>query len=107
MRLFQATCLASAIGGAIAGSASCYTYGLVWVIGGFLLGGFGGVLSFLVLTCLCAFLVYVTGTESAGHKKNSAQQAIVGITLGITVLSPFVSIAAAMGIMAVLKNLFN
>ena len=107
MRLFQATCLASATGGAIAGSVSCYTYGLVWVLGGLLLGGFGGVLSFLVLTCLSALLVHLTGTASAGDKKNSAQQAIVGITMGITVLSPFVSIAAAMGIMAVLRDLFN
>jgi hypothetical protein len=107
MRLFQATCLASAVGGAIAGSISCYAYGLVWVLGGLLLGGFGGVLSFLVLTSLCALLVHVTGTKSAGEKKNSVQQAIVGITLGITVLSPFVSVAAAIGIMAVLKNLFN
>ena len=56
-----------------------------------------GVLSFLVLTSLCALLVHVTGTKSAGEKKNSVQQAIVGITLGITVLSPFVSVAAAIG----------
>lgn len=106
MRLFQTICLASAVGGALAGSVSCYSYGLVWVLGGFLLGGFGGVLSFLIMTCLGALLVHITGTHSAGEKKNAVQQAVVGITLGITVLSPFVSVAAAIGIMAVLKNLF-
>lgn len=106
MRLFQATCLASAAGGAIAGSVSCYSYGLVWMLGGFLLGGLGGLLSFLLITCFCTFLAHITGTKGAGPEKNGVQHAVVGITLGITVLSPFLSIAAAIGIMSILRNLF-
>ncbi|MCH2183767.1 MAG: hypothetical protein MK108_17350 [Mariniblastus sp.] len=106
MRLFQASCLASAAGGAIAGSGSCYSYGLAWMLGGFLLGGFSGVLSFLLLIGLSCLLSVSTGTNVAGDQKNNFQHAVVGITLGITVLAPFLSIAAAMGLMVFLRNLF-
>ncbi len=107
MRIFQASCLASAAGGAIGGGISSYSYGVVWILGGFLMGGFGGVLSFLLIIGLCSWLASVTGAASDVEGKNNAQHAVAGVTLGLTVLAPFLSIAVAMGLMALLRNMFN
>ena len=107
MRIFQASCLASAVGGAIGGAISSYSYGAVWILGGFLMGGFSGVLSFLLIICLCSWLASVTKAASDAEEKNNAQHAVAGITLGLAVLAPFLSIAAAMGLMVLLRNMFN
>ena len=109
MRLFQASCLASAFGGAIAGSASCFSLGLAWMLGGFLMGGFAGVLCFLLIIGIAYLLSLSTGSngmDGAAAEMNHFQHAIVGITLGLTVLAPFLSIAASMGLMAFLRQLF-
>ena len=108
MKLFQASCFASAVGGAIGGSISGYSEGIAWAFGGFLLGGCLGVLSFFFITMCCSLLVSTSGTQRAQQDELTGfQQAVLGITLGLTVLSPFLAVAAAIGGVTLCRNAFS
>ena len=108
MKWFQASCLASAVGGGLGGSISGYSDGVAWMFGGFFLGGCLGVISFFLITAGCSFLVSSTGTNQAPQDElNGFQQAVLGITLGLTMVAPVLALAGAIGGVTLLREAFS